>query len=191
MYSEYEIRASLIAALEQALSETQVPGKWEVMARNQPVMTYGNRVVLVDKISTQRNGFQGRGYHTEYEESEKEGKRFKKKTEFEQWIEEITWQISVLRKRLPDDDVGTLTADDVAKKLIWWLNSRHGAAEMRGRKDVPFAPVFTSSARTQEYDDDSDNHQAMEQFDFRMMLVQTAGLDTKIIEGFDVKTYPI
>lgn len=189
MFTEYQIRASFIKALEQALTETGIdineenPQHWEVMARNQPVMTFGDRTVLIDKISLKRQGFQGKAYHWFEELGEF--------VEQEQWIEEITWQVSVIRKRLETDDIETITADDVAKKLVYWLNSSHGASAMRGRTDVPFAPVFTSATRTNVYEDDSDNHQAEEQFDFRMIVLQTADRKENKLEGIDWETHPI
>lgn len=194
MFTEYEIKASLIGALEQALAETGIPtgeGGWEVMARNQPMMTYGDKVVLVDKVSLKRQGFQSRAYNTR-DVKDKEGKVIGvKHTEREQWIEEIVWQISTVRKRQTDDDVGTMTADDVLKSLVWWLNSRKGAAAMRGRKDCPFAPVFTSATRSQVYEDDSDNKQVEESFDFKMIVLQVADMDSKIVEELDWETHPI
>lgn len=194
MFAEYEIKDSLIAALEQALEETGVPtgeGGWEVIARNPQVMTYGDKVILVDKVSLKRQGFQSTVYG-KVDVKDKNGKVIGvKHVEREQWIEEIVWQVSAVRKRQVDDDVGTTTADDVLKKLVWWLNSRRGAAAMRGREDVPFAPVFTSATRSNVYEDDSDNKQIEESFDFKMIVLQVADLDSKVVDELDWETHPI
>jgi len=191
MYTEYEIRAALIETLNTGLGVTK-NSEYTVLASNAQVMTFGDKLVLVNKISTQRYGFQSRGYWCDqvYDPITKKWKAVKLKSA-EQWIEEIVWQVSVIRKRMVEDDVGTKTAEDVAKSLVWWLNSDGGAHYMRNRDTLPFAPVFTKNTRSQVYEDDSDNHQVEEQFDFKMMVLQTADVDVKHIEGMEIQTHPI
>ena len=62
---------------------------------------------------------------------------------------------------------------------------------MRGREDVPFAPVFTSATRSNVYEDDSDNKQIEESFDFKMIVLQVADLDSKVVDELAWETHPI
>lgn len=186
MYSEYQIKAAMIKVLEQALSDTEVSG-YEVLARNVQTMTHDNDVVLVDKISTRRHGFQSHTYKKCRNNADGELCFWKS----EEWIEEIIFQISVCHKRRVSDTIDSMTGEDVLKRLQMWFNSHHGARSMRERKDVPIAPVHVFQARSQTYNDDSDNHQIDEQFDISVIVLQTWDTKPRTLDGWEVETHPI
>lgn len=191
MFTEYQIRASFIKVLQQALSETGVTG-YKVLARNPQVMTWDNDTVLVDKINTRRHGFQATEYWNKVDwvpDEEKFVWRNMRKAEV--WIEEITFQISIVHKRGVNDNINTMTGEDVVKRLVMWLNARGSAKKMRNRTDVPFAPVFTSQTRSQTYTDESDIHQVDEQFDFRMIVLQVWDEKIDPVTALDWETHPI
>ena len=183
MYTEYQIRAALISVIETALKETGVEG-FTVLARNPQNMTRDDCVVLIDRINAKRIGFQGR-WHDWNEAVES------RLNERMQWIEEMTWQISVCRQRQITDTINTQTADDGVEKLTAWLNSRRGAWHMRHRTDVPMAPVFTSQKRTRTYTDENDVYQQEESIDFRLQVVQTLTLGEHAVTAWDWETHPI
>lgn len=180
MFTEYQIRAAFIDTIKEALEDLGIEG-WKVQARNAQVITSGNKVILVDRLFTRRVGFQGR----QYVKSETALK------EIEEWIEDITWQISVIRKRKVSDDINTVTGLDISKRLIGWLNSGRGADAMRGRSDVPFAPIFCRESSQKRYEDDSDINQYEASFDFRMEVLQILDFDSPVIKALDIETYPI
>ena len=182
MYTEYQIRAAFLKVIKQALSETHIVG-FSVMARNPQVIVGADNVVLVDRLFTQRLGFQSRDYLPRL------GSNFL--TEREKWIDEITWQISILRKRNLEDNISTVTNNDVSKNLIWWLNSRHGAEAMRTRTDVPMAPVFVKQSNVSPYMDDNEIHQYTASFDVKTQVLQVAGFETPAVDITDIETYPI
>ena len=99
--------------------------------------------------------------------------------------------MSVLRKRLVNDDGATRTGDDVAKMLVAWLNSSRGAAAMRSIEDCPFAPILAKEIRSRTYSDDSDIAQVEAMFDFRMSVVQTLDTPSADVKGLQVESYPI
>lgn len=185
MYTEYQIRASVIKVLKQALSETETTG-YVVMARNQQKMTNEEDVVLLDKLNTQRIGWQGRDYYTI--EKEDESLELHK---FEEWIERITFQVSVVHKRKVTDTIDSLTGEDVVKRLQMWLNSAHGASVMREMTPAPFAPFLISQTRSQPYTDESDIHQVDEQFDFGICVPQRWDEKQVDISDWEIETHPI
>lgn len=180
MFSEYQIRASFIKALKQGLEEMEVPG-YTVLARNPPNMTYDTDCVLIDKINMKRQGFQQNAYEWIDE----------KLLEKDEWIEEWTWQLSILHRRKVEDTIESMTGEDVGARLMMWLNSSRGARAMRGRTDVPFAPVFTSQLRNRAYQDDSEIYQIECSFDFRMIVLQVHAWDVKEITNWYWTTHPI
>lgn len=182
MFTEYQIRAAMLAVLTQALTETGVTG-YKVMARNPQVIAGGDKIVLLDRLHTRRCGFQGRDYV-----GRAPNQVFKER---EKWIDEVYWQVSVIRKRLTTDTKTTETGDDVAKRLVWWLNSDRGAAQMRGRSDVPMAPVYCKESRMRPYSDNGDIHQYESLFDVRTQVLQTGEFLANEIKAFEAETHPI
>lgn len=182
MFTEYQIRAAMLAVLTQALTETGVSG-YKVMARNPQVIAGGDKIVLLDRLHTKRCGFQGRDYI-----GIAPGEAFRER---EKWIDEIYWQVSVIRKRLVNDTKQTETGDDVAKKLVWWLNSGRGAEQMRGRTDVPMAPVYCKESRMRPYSDNGDIHQYESLFDVRTQVLQVGLFPVDEIKAVEAETYPI
>lgn len=183
MYTEYQTRASLIKTLNLALEESKVTG-FKVMARNPQLMAHADRVVLLDRLYVRRIGWQSH----EYLRPKPESVLLRKA---EVWLEEVAWQISVLRKRQVSDSIDTMTGSDVVNYLVAWFNSHHGAAAMRGRTDVPMAPVLCKQVRLQTYSDDSDIHQVEGAIDLKAIIVQSLADDVPDVKSWEVETYPI
>ena len=185
MYSEYQIRKSFIAVLNQALADMDVTG-YVVIARNQQTMAHAYDCVIVDKINMRQEGWQShrivKGYDTE-------GKKIIVKRQ--EWLETWTWQISVAHTRKIEETVESLTGEDVANRLRVWLCSGMGAEVMRSRQDVPFAPFQVFDLRIRPYKDDSDINQVEATFDFKMNVVQFRDTEPKAIEGWDWEVHGI
>lgn len=185
MFTEYQVRAALLKTLELALSEMKVSG-FEVKTRNPQVMANADRVVLLDRLYTRRNGFQSREYAPSVR-----GVPSSPLNEVEVWCEEIGWQISVLRRRDVTDDINTFTGNDVAKAIVAWFNSGKGAEAMRNRTDVPMAPIFCRESRVRPYSDNSDIHQMEATADLRTIVLQTLGNEVPDIKAWEAETHPI
>lgn len=203
MFTNYKLRSALIQIVTRALAETGVQG-FKVMARNPQVMANADRVVLVDYLFSRRNGFQGREVIVRPTEGWVKNPHFLPNGDIaididpprevfgqEQWVETVAWQFSILRKRLVSDDISTMTGDDVAKLLVAWFNSAHGAAVMRGNQIAPFAPMFTKEIRAKPYTDDSDIHQFEAAIDFHMSVVQTFDLPSADVKKVEITDVPI
>lgn len=179
MYSEYQIRASFIEVINQALEEMGVSG-YTVIARNQQTMTHEYDCVIIDKINMRQNGFQS---HRILKYCDKDGNRIY--INRQDWLETWTWQISVAHRRSVDDTIESLTGEDVANRLRVWLDSADGADAMRSRTDVPFAPFQVFDLRLRPYKDDSDIFQVEAMFDFKMNVVQFRDTEPIKIEGWE------
>lgn len=192
MYSEYQIRKSFIEVIKQALSEMDVPlaqndkPGYSVIARNQQTMTHAYDCVIIDKTYMRQNGFQA---HRIVKGYDAEGRRvfFKRK----EWLETWSWQISVAHRRQVNDTVESLTGEDVANRLRIWLNSSDGAAVMRSRKDVPFAPFQVFELKLRPYKDDSDISQIEAIFDFKMNVVQFKDTEPVFIDNWDWEVHGV
>ncbi len=183
MYTEYQVRATLITILERALTEMGVEG-FTVLARNPPNIVTGKNVVLVDLLFSMRMGFQGRQYDAD--PSLPAG--FK---ETERWLAETTFQISVIRQATLEDDLLTQTNDDVAASLIAWLDSRRGAATMRRATPVPMAPIYTKRRNLRAYTDDNDVHQHEVTFDLAVQYVQTKTFVADPLSDINGEQHPL
>ena len=179
MYTEYQIRASFIAVLKQALADMGVTG-YVVIERNQQTMTHAYDCVIIDKTNMQQNGWQSNRIVVGKDE---EGHKLVVKRQ--DWLETWTWQISVAHRRQVNDTIASMTGEDVANKLRVWLNSASGAAAMRHRTDVPFAPFQVFDLKLRPYKDDSDISQVEAIFDFKMNVVQFRDSEPRKIEGWD------
>lgn len=185
MYSEYEIRASLIKAFKQALIDMQVPG-YIVIAGNQQTMTHARDCVIIDKTYMRQHGWQS--YRImKIKQPDGSVLSFKR----QDWIEEWTWQISVAHLRKVEDVKSTMTGEDVANRLRVWLNSADGAATMRSMPEVPFAPMQTFDVKLRSYKDDSDISQIEATFDFKMQVVQFRDTEPKKIEDWELEIHRI
>ena len=161
MRTQNDIFRELCGVLDHAEAEMGIStSEWPVLARGQQILTNGDKVVLVDKINTRRRGWQDtRDYvdgsgrlHSVWE-----------------WIEESTYQISCVRKRLNNDTPDTMTADDIAMRLQTWLNTDDAAEYMRERG---LAPLWVSQVTPSTYTDDNDVYQRYTHFDLNVEVVQ-------------------
>ena len=185
MYTEYQIRASFIEVIKQALAEMDVTG-YVVIARNQQTMTHEYDCVIIDKIDMRQNGFQSHRIVKGYNE---EGKRLYVKRQ--DWLETWTWQISVAHRRNVNDTINSITGEDVANRLRVWLDSSDGAQVMRSKQKVPFAPFQVFDFRLRPYKSDSDISQVEATFYFKMNVVQFRDTEPKTIDGWEWEVHGI
>lgn len=185
MYTEYQIRKSFIEVIKKALFDMDVTG-YVVIARNQQTMTHAYDCVIVDKIDMRQNGFQS---HRILKGKDEQGNKIFLKRQ--DWLETWTWQISVAHRRNVNDTVESITGEDVANRLRVWLDSAEGAAYMRGKTDVPFAPFQVFDMKLRAYKDDSDINQIEATFDFKMNVVQYRDTEPKTIDGWEIEVHGV
>ncbi len=160
MMTENQVFVAFCDALDEAKERMGVPAEWMVLARNPQNMAHLDGIILVDKISQRRRGFQNERY-----ESDEDGRL----CQVWEWIEEYRFQVSVMRERRVDDSPTTVTADEVACLIRAWLNSSDGAFSLRERS---LAPLFVFDVTNQQYQDENEVYQYFPHFDVQIEVVQ-------------------
>lgn len=174
MMTENRVFSAFCEALDAAKEDMGIPGGWLVLSRNPQNMVRTGRVVLVDKVSQRRRGFQN-----ERHEVGEDG-RLRRIWE---WIEEYRFQVSAVRERKVDDAADTVTADEVAALLRAWLNSSDGAARMR---KAGLAPLFVFEMANQSYQDENGVYQYFPHFDVMVEVVQTKDFVAPEVDAADL-----
>lgn len=174
MMAENRVFSTFCEILDAAKETMGVSGDWLVLARNPQNMVRTDGVILVDKISQRRRGFQN-----ERHEVAEDGSLHR----IWEWIEEYRFQVSVARERRLDDTPDTVTADEVASLLRAWLNSSEGAAEMRKKG---LAPLFVFEIANQSYQDENGVYQYFPHFDVSVEVVQIKDFVTPPVDAVDL-----
>ena len=174
MMTENMVFAAFCAALDAAKTRMGIPDEWLVLARNPQNMVRTDGVVIVDKISQRRRGFQNERYETDADGTLRR---------YWEWIEEYRFQVSVARQRKVDDTPDTVTADEVASLLRAWVNSVEGAETMR---KSGLAPLFVFDVANQSYQDENGVYQYFPHFDVAVEVVQVKEFATPPVDAVDL-----
>lgn len=174
MMTENQVFVAFCDALDEAKEKMGVPTEWAVLARNPQNMAHLDEVILVDKISQRRRGFQNERY-----ESGEDGQLHL----VWEWIEEYRYQVSVMRERRLNDAPTTITADEVACLLRAWVNSSEGAYRLRERS---LAPLFVFDVQNQQYQDENDVYQYFPHFDVMIEVVQVKHFEQPHVSAIDL-----
>lgn len=174
MMTENRVFAAFCEALDAAKEQMGIPDGWLVLARNPQNMVRTDGVVIVDKISQRRRGFQN-----ERHEVGEDGVLRR----YWEWIEEYRFQVSVARERKVDDTPDTVTADEVAALLRAWLNSSEGAERMRANG---LAPLFVFEVANQSYQDENGVYQYFPHFDAMVEVVQVKEFAPPVVSAVDL-----
>lgn len=174
MMTENRVFAAFCAALDAAKSRMGISDEWLVLARNPQNMVRTDGVVIVDKISQRRRGFQNERYETLADG---------RLAHYWEWIEEYRFQVSVARERKVDDTPDTVTADEVASLLRAWVNSVEGATTMR---KAGLAPLFVFEVANQSYQDENGVYQYFPHFDVAVEVVQVKEFVAPPVDAVDL-----
>ena len=133
-----------------------------------------DKIVLLNRTSTRRIGFQGVKYGSEAD------------IRTDEWLEEENWQIHVIMKQYPDQPSSTFKSEeDVASLLITWFNGG-GNAELR-KHGIGALRVDTN--RIFVYNDDSSLYQRRAMFNIVIQVPRAVSTIEKTITAvFDGTT---
>lgn len=148
-----------------------------------PAFNSADNVVLLKMSGLQTVGWQRGGYEVESDGGA--GENGVKRTE--SWIEEQKWDVTVVMKRDGKKvNADTLTAEDVASRLVSWFNGAGGIASLR-KHDC--APLFTNMSDVRQYIDDSGVYQNSATFTLRVQVPKKFRFDqdmaTPVLKGIE------
>lgn len=129
---------------------------FDAMEFAQASFVKANRVVLMNLVRSKRVGWQGIKYGIN-------GGNLKRTDE---WIEEQSWQLQVIIKKLSSPQITDLQADDVASMLITYFNGV-GADFLRKSK---VAPLRIDNNSVIVYNDDSELYQKRAVFTVKLQV---------------------
>ena len=181
--TENQINADIKSVLENALMYCGIRD-WSVMQSNPPQMQgLIDKVVRFLVVSVNRDGWQGNN-----ERVEEISGGTSSVIHREKFREIRRVQIDFFRKRLIVDNELTITADDVARKVLTYLD---GSAGIQALREKGYNKLRTDSIRIGYGLNDSDLYQMTPGFD--LMLIYDQAEDTLIgdayFDGF--KAYPV
>jgi hypothetical protein len=176
MKNENEVFASVRAIILQGLQYFNVEG-FDVRRFAQANFNHGDGLVLMNLVDTERAGWQSCKYVLKDLGFERE----------DRWIEIQTYQISTIKRMRPEDTVETITAEDVATRLISWFNGV-GMEELR---KVGLSSFMIDPNSIIVYNDDSDLYQRRPVFEVKIIVNKKFSVGQPDVDILGVRTKPI
>lgn len=173
MISDNHIVKSLKELLEKGLSVMHVEG-FKVMQHSMQTNHAATSVVLFQKLSVKRIGWQGNRYEDIPNDD-------KKMTEVQEYIEDAYFQISAFRPRLVEDTPDTVTGIDALNALIAYFQSTSGIDECNKHGMHPFRVTDLNEAYTE---DDSSMPQINPSFDIHFNVSQERNMEVETVREF-------
>lgn len=181
MKNEYEVFKILRECILEGLSVMGVSDGVDVRRFAQANFNNGDKLVLVNFVKSGRAGWQAAKYENE---NDTYGS---KKNRVDRWIEEQTYQISVMKRMRKDDTSDTISAEDISTRLISWFNGR-GLDWLRERN---ISNYLIDPNSIIVYNDDSDLYQRRPVFDVTLVVNKQFKIEEPDLDIFGVKTKPI
>lgn len=172
--SENQIYADIIGFLNRVLNSLQIQG-WQVLQLKQPVkLTEINPTIYVTCTNKNRRGWQYRDYKIF-------DSRF---THTERFKQEVSVQISALRRRKTGDTVNTLNSADVLEHIKTYMLNPDTLQELRS---IGYEIYQPSEIQTPDFFDDSDNFEFMPFFNVTFILNQTLSSPQMSIDEYTLE----
>ena len=181
MKSEYEVFKILRECIIEGLSVMQISDGVDVRRFAQANFNHGDKLVLINFAKNGRAGWQAAHYKNE---SDTYGSQ---KNRIDWWIEEQTYQISVIKRMRKDDTTDTITAEDISTRLITWFNGR--GLEWLRERGISNYLIDPNSIIV--YNDDSDLYQRRPVFDITLVVNKEFTTEEPDLDILGVKTKPI
>lgn len=158
------IQKDLKICLAQALLDWFGVGedKCPVIQGGQTPIQTAARYVAFHKISSRKLGMQGRMFKTDCQSES----GF---TVYENWVDEMTFQINVRTKESASASDDAVTARDIAVGISWWFNSLKGISFLHGKR---MAALNTTEVRDLVSSDENDLWQNTASFDLVLHIGQ-------------------
>lgn len=181
MRNEYEVFKILRECILEGLSVMGIADGVDVRRFAQANLSHGDKLVLINFAKNGRAGWQSAKYENE---SETYGSQ---KNRIDRWIEEQTYQISVLKRMQKDDSTDTISAEDISTRLITWFNGR-GLDWLR-KHNISNYLIDPNSIIV--YNDDSDLYQRRPVFNVTLVVNKQFKIEEPDLDILGVKTKPI
>jgi len=160
MKNENQIWQDMVAAVNAGLADNSVTG-FEVRQSSQPIkVTIGQPTIWIERVSSKRYGAQITRPIISG------GLLFEQSV----YYQEIIFQVSAIKKRLPANTVSTQTAGDVLNILVTYFNGPEGIATLAGKS---FSALLISEVREPVATLDSDLYEKTPSFDITVIHKQT------------------
>lgn len=176
---EYEVLALIRSCIIEGLKTYGIDSGIDVRMFAQANFNHGDKLVLLNLINTKRCGRQMTDYVG--------GNTNDVYSRRDSWIEERTYQVSVMKKMNKDDDENTVTAEDISMRLISWFNGL-GLDWLR-ENGLSCYPIDPNSIIV--YNDDSDLYQRRPVFAVTVIVNKSFKLAQPDIKIIGVVTKPI
>ena len=156
--TKYEVIKILRDTLIEGMSMLGMSG-WGVMEYGQASFEKADKIILLNNIRNERVGWQAVRYPVAGPQDILHRR--------DEWIEEQTWQAHVVLKRTTAPvSASTETAEDVADKLVAWLNG----AGMGLLRNSGVAPLRIDTNTIFVYNDDSAVYQRRATFSVKVQV---------------------
>lgn len=157
--SEYQIFYDFIGFLNKSLAKLGYTD-WSVQQQNQPSKReIEDKTLYVSWIASRRIGWQK---HADFMENNV-------LKHYEGYVEEIMFQLSAFKLTGLEDNVATLTCNDVVNRLVSFLQSQAGVRAFRA---LGYSVPRISNIRQLNLTTDSDQYEKMVSVDISVFLVQ-------------------
>jgi hypothetical protein len=179
MKGEYQIFKILRDSCIKCLNEMGITDNFDVRRFAQANVANGDRLVLLNLIHNQRVGWQAFEYR--YNKSKDKEERS------DEWIEQQSWQISIIKKMRQDDTVDTVSSEDIATALMTWFN---GVGNLNLRSfGIANLPIDPRSIMI--YNDDSDLYQRRVVFTMELQVPKSFTTESVSVSKFNMDTKPV
>lgn len=160
MSNSFKNRLEVQKIIRDVLSagiEAMSLGEWDIMEFGNASFQRADKIILMNLLRSTRVGWQSTSY----------GDIDGVFSRTENICEEQSWQIHTICKRKNDTTLDDILAEDVATKLILWLNGETGMAMLRQRG---VAPLRIDAESILVYNDNSDLYQKRAVFTVKIQV---------------------
>jgi hypothetical protein len=156
-----------------------ITDNFDVRRFAQANVAHGDKLVLLNKIASERIGWQGVKFRYNHISG--------KEDRIDEWIEQQSWQFSFIKKMNNNDTVDTVTADDMCNFMVTWFNGI-GNSDLRnnGMSNLPIDPHSIMV-----YNDDSDLYQRRVVFTMEVQIPKSFRMDDDFVSVDTIVTHPV
>lgn len=150
---------------------------WDVMEFANASFQNSSKVILMNYLRSARVGWQSSKYPTVLGVLKRK----------ESWVEEQTWQIHIVCKRVTSAAVTDVLAEDMANELITWFNGP-GTENLRA---AGVAPLRIDSENIIVYNDNSDLYQKRAVFTLKIQVPKELTFGQSEMNAVFDGTFPV
>lgn len=171
-----EVQKIIRDSINTCLTQMSHSG-WDVMEFANASFQNSSKVILMNYLRSARVGWQANSLQTI------DGSLKRK----DEWIDEQTWQIHIVCKRMTSAAVTDVLAEDMANNLITWFNGP-GVENLRASG---VAPLRIDSENIIVYNDNSDLYQKRAVFTLKIQVPKELTFGQNEIEAMMPKVLPV